>query len=104
MNNPDFTNFPAEVEKDIDNIALKGSRFKIGKTGQTLNEKFDSEYQKEYTHIHELLSSNDAGLIERLEGHFIEKYKEHPKNDNEIEGSAGKMKPTGTYYLYVVYK
>lgn len=87
--------------KAIRIIANRSTLFKIGKTGQTLNDRL-SQHPK-FRRIVGLTWSKDPMKIEKLESVLNSLFVDHPKNDNTNEGSAGIMTMSGKYWLYVVY-
>lgn len=50
------------------------SRFKIGKTVQELEDRFNENYSHEYDYILELAKSSDGAAIDNLEREMIAKY------------------------------
>ncbi len=118
MNNRLYRN--ASIRK-IQDIVSKCSNFKIGKTGQNLSDRFNSEYKNTYNRIASVHKSGDSTEIDELEKHLIEHFKENwiselkrkahkmltgktiPKCDNDAVG-GGEMDNSNTYYVYVVVK
>lgn len=107
--------------KKIQEIAAKCSRFKIGKTGQNLSDRLNSEYKNRYDRIEFVHKSSDSAEIDELEKSLIRHFKENwvselkrkvhklltgktiPMCDNDAVG-GGKMDNSDTYYVYVVVK
>lgn len=92
-------------------IAERCTHFKIGKTGQSLEDRFSAkEYQDNYDHIEELDSSDDEKEISDIEGKCIDRaMKLFPnKCDNKKGGEDSledQMKDdASTYRVYIVYK
>jgi hypothetical protein len=88
-----------KVERLIKNV----SKFKIGKTGQTLKERFNEEYAGEYTDIEEICFSDNMTSIDDMEEYLIEQFGEYSNCTNEQIGS-GKMTKSNRYYVYLVCK
>ena len=107
--------------KEIQDIASNYSHFKIGKTGQSLSDRFDSEYKNKYDRIEPVRKSSDSTEIDELEKYLISRFKENwvseltrkvhklltgktmPKCDNDAVG-GGEMDNSDTCYVYVVVK
>ena len=92
-----------EAVQKVSNIAAKFNSFKIGKTGQNLDDRFDSNYKETYSEIRLICRSKNKGDIDNWEEKLIERFKSDPKNDNEIIG-GGDMGDSDEYYIYVVVK
>ena len=84
---------------------VKGYKsFKIGKTGQTLKERFDQEHSKNYKHSAEVCYSSMAGDIDRYEEQIIACFKNYPNNDNDQKGGGEMTKSnSGRYIVYIVW-
>ena len=86
------------------------SHFKIGKTVQELNDRFNESYSREYDEIIELARSSDGAAIDNLEREMIAKYVSRYSrscDNTQIGGGpncADELPIGGTAYLYVVYK
>ena len=79
------------------------SSFKIGKTGQKLEDRF-KEYENEYDNIEEIYSSSNKTLIDDLEKWLITYFQEYsPGCDNEQNG-GGDMDISDMYRIYIVIK
>jgi len=107
--------------KKIRKIIFNCSHFKIGKTGQNLLDRFNSEYKNMYDKIECVHKSSDSTKIDELEKYLISNFKENgiselkrkshelltnktiPKCDNDAVG-CGEMEDSDTYYVYVVVK
>ena len=81
-------------------------RFKIGKTGQTVDDRYSkSTYKDEYKGIVPIYSSEDSDEISRLEADLNKEFKKHPKCDNDRTTDKDDMTDSeGDYTLYVVWK
>lgn len=78
------------------------SNFKIGKTRQNLDERFNSGYSDEYDEIKTIFKSDDTDLIDWLEKTLIDFYKKaYPiKCDNDQIGGGS----DGATQIYIVLK
>lgn len=98
------------AKERIRKIASKCDRFKIGETGQTLEQRFsDPEYSSNYDTISSIYKSQDKTLIDNLEEKLIEyAMRYYPtKCDNRSPKSHGmttdKKEPIH-YSIYMVHK
>lgn len=90
-------------------IAQNCTSFKIGKTGQTLEDrKNQSDYSDAYEKIGKVFVSSSKDEVSKMEAYLIDKYKNHPKCDNEKDGEASvhdtMTEKTNEYMVYVVWK
>lgn len=96
-----------EVVTMVEAIGQRVKRFKIGKTGQALEERFDSEYSELYDNIRQICASDDKKAIDDLERrlivYFTTRSPSRNKCDNDQEG-GGEMGKAEKYLIYVVYK
>lgn len=90
-----------DIEKRIRAIALKSSKFKIGKTGMNGTERLSA--YKSYRRIEEICWSKTPEKINNLESKMINKFINWKTNKNKKGGSAGEMSKSDKYILYVVY-
>lgn len=90
----------------INEIIPKCRSFKIGKTGDTLHNRFGN-YDGEYNHILGVYSGTELE-VDAKESELIDRYIDHPKNDNIRDGETSygdEMAPDSeTYQVYVVWK
>jgi len=97
----------ADAIERIEGLAADNSRFKIGKTGQELSDRFDSEYKHDYDKIIGICHSSKARLIDKWEkdliAHFQADADYKGKCDNDTVG-GGEMDEAETYRLYVAVK
>ncbi len=97
-----------EAKEKIKDIADKNTRFKIGKTGQALSERFSSEYESEYDDIVLICKSSKASAIDDWEKRLITYFKDESeykdKCDNDAEGGGDMADDSATYRVYVVKK
>lgn len=78
------------------------SSFKIGKTGQTLKERYDEEYSDTYEKYKVVGYSADKKTIDNFEKYMIERFMNFPNCDNEQIG-GGEMTTSDKYIVYLVY-
>ena len=76
--------------------------FKIGKTGQTLKDRFDQEYAEQYKSILTVGTAPDKTTIDGFEKYMIKRFGNLPNCDNEQVG-GGEMATSSQYRVYVVY-
>lgn len=94
---------PFEYFRDLLEVdSSKYSKFKIGKTGQEIRERFQTEYQDEYDDIRSLALSEDSALIDCLEKFLIAYFQNDPKCQNHQIG-GGEMAQSKVYRIYVVF-
>lgn len=81
-------------------------KFKIGKTGDTCEERFKN-YNGEYEDILPLYESNDKDEINKLEADLIDMFIRNEKCDNEKDGDDSindqMSDENGNYIVYMVY-
>lgn len=93
--------------KKIQKITSKCSRFKIGKTGQNLSDRFNSEYKNRYDRIELVHRSSDREEVDDLESYLIDRFLSFDKYESMCDNQAvggGEMDDSNTYYIYVVVK
>ncbi len=78
------------------------SNFKIGKTGQTIKERYDEEYSDTYDKYEIIGSSEDKSTIDRFAEYMIERFMDLDNCDNEQIG-GGEMTDSNKYLVYLVY-
>lgn len=96
-----------EIEDSINVIAQGCKHFKVGKTGETIQDRGNQPDYQEYDNIQSLFASNSSALISTLEKEYINMFNDHPKNDNDKDGKQSlfdKMADSEEYHLYVVWK
>ena len=81
-------------------IGLKN--FKIGKTGQTVKERYDSEYANVYESYMILGNSEDEDTIDEFEKYMIDRFIDFNNCDNEQIG-GGKMAESNQYIVYLMH-
>lgn len=80
-----------------------GKKFKIGKTGQNLEERFDSIYKKQYSHIFMIYTDADKKLIDNMEKDLIEYYMKYYKGQCANDQIGGGESCDGELsHLYIV--
>ena len=84
--------------------------FKIGKTGETVENRLAKpDYQDEYefTDIKEIYHTTQKSLASKMEADLIDFFSDQDKCLNEKGGKESlhdKMKDSGDYYVYLVWK
>ncbi len=78
------------------------SKFKIGKTGQTIEDRYDEEYSDTYSFYEEVGSSTQETTVDDFEIYMIKRFMYLPNCDNEQVG-GGKMTKSDRYIVYLVY-
>lgn len=96
------------VSRDkIQKLVVDCTSFKIGKTGQKLEDRFE-EYKKDYGDILEIYSSSKETWIDDLEASLVKYFRSakdySSKCKNEKSGSPGEMRESDKYYIYIVRK
>ena len=97
------------AEKKVEEVIAKCTHFKIGKTGQMLEDrKNQPDYSTTYEKIGKIFVSTSKDEVSKMEAYLIDKYKNHPKCDNEKDGEASvhdtMTEDTNEYIVYVVWK
>lgn len=91
----------------IETIETVCNHFKIGKTGQIPEDRFDSNYANYYDSIMVVYSSNNPDDVSQMEADLIDYYEGHPKCDNIKDGDESindqMTSKNGQYITYVVY-
>jgi hypothetical protein len=91
----------------IKKIVVRCSKFKIGKTGQDIHERFDAKYKDDYERIEAVYSSTSKTVIDDLEEWLIEYFQTLEKYSRKCDNKAvggGDMDFSDNYTLYVVVK
>lgn len=78
------------------------SNFKIGKTGQSIEERYNQEYSDIYASYEEIVSSLTPEIIDNFEKYLIERFQNIANCDNEQSG-GGKMAKSNRYIVYLMY-
>ena len=89
-----------EVADSIKTKIASAKNFKIGKTGQSVKERFDQEHCKNYNHYASMGTSTDAKVIDELELFLIKEFIGYKNNDNDQHG-GGEMTKSSTYSIYL---
>ena len=88
-------------------IAESCTNFKIGKTGERLEERRNQpDYKDTYMHIKEIYTSKNAEEVYKMEADLIHQFILNSKCDNQKEGflsQSDKMKNSDVYRVYVVW-
>ena len=91
-----------ELGDQLQDRIHKFTNFKIGKTGQSIQERYNEEYSSDYSHFEEIGYSDNSENIDKFEEYLIERFM-HLKNcDNEQVG-GGEMTKSDKYLVYLVY-
>jgi CBS domain containing-hemolysin-like protein len=77
------------------------TNFKIGKTGQTIEERYNQEYSEEYNNYEVIGTSKDKTTIDSFEKYMINRFIGLPNCDNEQVG-GGEMEDSSEYTVYLV--
>jgi hypothetical protein len=78
------------------------TNFKIGKTGQTLQERYEQEYSEEYSYSEIIGSSTSSKTIDDFEIFLINQFADLKNCDNEQLG-GGEMTKSDKYIVYLMY-
>ena len=78
------------------------SNFIIGKTGQTVKQRYEEAYSEEYNHYETIGTSENKKTIDDFEEYMIKRFSGLPNCDNEQIG-GGEMIKSDTYSLYLMY-
>lgn len=93
------------AQKIVDEIIPNCSSFKIGKTGDTLEDRLNN-YNGEYNHIDPVFLGGELE-VDAMEFFLIDKYISHPKCDNKKDGSASSndtmAEDAEMYKVYIVW-
>ena len=93
------------AQKIVDEIIPNCSSFKIGKTGDTLEDRLNN-YYGEYNHIDSVFLGGELE-VDDMELFLIDKYISHPKCDNKKDGSASgndtMAEDAEMYKVYIVW-
>lgn len=96
----------AAAEYEVNKCIVGCKAFKIGKTGQTRDERL-TEYGDEYTNM-EFVYSGSREEVDDMESILIEYYSLHHKCENIKDGlksNTDKMKEEASeYHVYVVWR
>lgn len=93
MNNSKFNDVMSSINYHIQNVR----RFKIGKTGQNLNDRFKQQHESEgYDKIIGIGTSNDNQEVDQLEKNLIHHFQNNLKCDNNQIG-GGEMTFSNKY-------
>jgi len=75
--------------------------FKIGKSGQTVKERYDEEYSETYSNYEIIGSADDKKTIDDFEKYMIKRFMNLPNCDNEQIG-GGEMADSNKYIIYLM--
>ena len=97
----------SEIEDYISEIAKDCEHFKVGKTGESIQDRGNQPDYQDYLNIQSLFVSNSSAIISALEKKYITIFKDYPNNDNDKDGRQSlfdKMANSDEYHLYIVWK
>lgn len=96
------------IVSKINSLEIRWSHFKIGKTGNTVEERsVEPDYINDYDGIIELYISSSKQLVSDMEAALIDSFKNDPKCDNGKGGKQSlndKMADSNKYLVYLVFK
>lgn len=101
---PTFEEIRVLYEEKGDQYELKLytlAKFKIGKTGQTVEVRFNEEYAEIYNDYEIIGTSSNKDFIDDFETYMIERFINLPNCDNEQIG-GGEMADSDEYIVYLV--
>lgn len=96
-----------EIENYISEIAKDCKHFKVGKTGESIQDRGNQPDYQDYDNIQSLFVSNSSAIISALEKKYINSFKDYLNNDNDKDGRQSlfdKMTNSNEYHLYIVWK
>jgi hypothetical protein len=91
-----------ELAKELEPQLKSMSNFRIGKTGQTIENNYNKKYSQEYNFYKVVDHSSKKDTIDSLEMYLIERFHSLPNCDNEQIG-GGDIMESGIYIVYIVY-
>lgn len=89
-----------QVAQLVEGKIVNCKKFKIGKTGQAISDRYRQDYEEEYTSIEAIAQDTRKDVIDNLEKFLIDRFMKHPKNKNEQSG-GGDMGQSSIYYIYL---
>lgn len=96
------------IASRIESVKDELSHFKIGKTGNTVDERSaQSDYCNKYDGIVELYVTSSKTLVSRMEASLIEYFKSDPECDNDKGGSQSlndEVADSARFVVYMVFK
>lgn len=96
------------IASDIMDYAKKWSKFKIGKSGMSAEDRFNEpDYNGEFDCIKTVYASSSAENVSKMEASLIECFKDNKKCVNTKDGGSSVNDPMANsdeYIVYVVYK
>lgn len=93
-----FQEIADKIETKIKNV----ESFKIGKTGQSIVDRYNQEYKDKYKNYEEICYSTEKKVVDDLEKFLIEKLQKYLHNKNEQIG-GGEMTTSSRYIIYLMY-
>jgi len=96
------------ASQKVSAIIAKCSHFKIGKTGENLEDRRNQpDYAEVYPNIEEVYSNTSKVRVSDMESYLIDRYQSNSKCDNIKDGNESNNDPmtdSSKYYVYVVWK
>ena len=93
-----FKEFGDKYESKLKSL----KNFKIGKTGQTIKERYDQKYSEDYSKYETIGISDKSNIIDDFEKYMIERFMEFNNCDNEQVG-GGEMAASEKYIVYLMF-
>ena len=78
------------------------SNFKIGKTGQSIEERYNQEYSDKYDYYEVVSYSPNTETIGKFEEYLIDRFQNFTNCDN-VQVGGGEMTVSDEYIVYIVY-
>jgi hypothetical protein len=96
----------ADVITKIKDLVKDSSKYKIGKTGQELEDRFDTDYKEEFDSINYICHHDtDEELIDKWEKDLIAHFTSTDKRCvNDANGGGEMTGVSGRYRIYIVMK
>lgn len=91
-----------DIADTIKGKVKSAKHFKIGKSGQNANDRFEQEHKETYNYIEVLAQHPQSKVIDELEIYLINIFKNYPNNDNKQLG-GGEMTKSERYIIYLVW-
>ncbi|SHJ03352.1 hypothetical protein [Flavobacterium terrae] len=91
-----------ELGNKLEEFIKSISNFKIGKTGQSIEDRFNDKYYDDYAEYYVVGSAKESKVIDNFEKYLIDRFMNHENCDNEQIG-GGEMTESDNYIVYVMY-
>lgn len=103
-----FNNDKTIAKSFVTGIVLQCKKFKIGKTGEKLEDrKNQPDYKDAYDNIDEVYQTSSKDEASAMEAFLIDEYEHLEKCQNKKDGDHSlndEMADSDTYYVYIVWK